>query len=51
MQKIIIIIIGLLMLGNIAWAEDSIEKNNFYLDKTQVVVQQIDLLKNLNVSS
>jgi potassium efflux system protein len=45
--KIIITIISIFLLGNVALAEDAaIEKNNFYLDKTQVVLQQIDLLKN-----
>lgn len=44
--KIITTILGLLFLANIAFAETPIHHNDFYLDKTQVVVQQIDLLKN-----
>jgi potassium efflux system protein len=35
-----------MFLINFAFADEAIEHNDFYLDKTQVVLQQIDLLKN-----
>jgi len=41
-----IFIIILFFLSSIAFAEEAIQKNDFYLDKTEVVLQQIDLLKN-----
>jgi potassium-dependent mechanosensitive channel len=46
MTIIMTFFLGLFLYSHAARADDSIEKNDFYLDKTQVVNQQIDLLKN-----
>jgi potassium efflux system protein len=44
--RIIIFIVGILLVSSFAFAESDTDGNDFYLDKTQVVLQQIDLLKN-----